>query len=207
MNGEDKPGGLLRYGIPNMKLEKQIIDRKIEIMKEEGIEFQIGCDVGKEIKPSEILKNYDRVVLACGASNPRDIKVPGRDAEGIYFAVDFLKSTTKALWANDMQLKDGTYISAKGKKVMVIGGGDTGNDCVGTSIRHGAKSVVQLEMMPKHRIRELHPIHGRNGRESARPIMASRRQSQFLVQIRVCIPQRSKNLSRIRKESCVRLFL
>ena len=146
---EDKPGGLLRYGIPNMKLEKQIIDRKIEIMKEEGIEFRTGCDVGKEIKPSEILKNYDRVVLACGASNPRDIKVPGRDAEGIYFAVDFLKSTTKALWANDMQLKDGTYISAKGKKVMVIGGGDTGNDCVGTSIRHGAKSVVQLEMMPK----------------------------------------------------------
>ena len=145
----DRVGGLLMYGIPNMKLEKQIIDRKIEIMKEEGIEFRTGCDVGKEIKPSEILKNYDRVVLACGASNPRDIKVPGRDAEGIYFAVDFLKSTTKALWANDMQLKDGTYISAKGKKVMVIGGGDTGNDCVGTSIRHGAKSVVQLEMMPK----------------------------------------------------------
>ena len=146
---DDRVGGLLMYGIPNMKLEKQIIDRKIEIMKEEGIEFRTGCDVGKEIKPSEILKNYDRVVLACGASNPRDIKVPGRDAEGIYFAVDFLKSTTKALWANDMQLKDGTYISAKGKKVMVIGGGDTGNDCVGTSIRHGAKSVVQLEMMPK----------------------------------------------------------
>ena len=77
-------------------------------MKEEGIEFRTGCDVGKEIKPSEILKNYDRVVLACGASNPRDIKVPGRDAEGIYFAVDFLKSTTKALWANDMQLKEMT---------------------------------------------------------------------------------------------------
>ena len=146
---EDKAGGLLRYGIPNMKLEKQIIDRKVAVLEEEGIEFRTGCNVGKDVKAAEILKEFDRVILACGASNPRDIKAPGRDAEGIYFAVDFLKSTTKALWANDMKLKDGTYISAKGKRVIVIGGGDTGNDCVGTSIRHGAKSVVQLEMMPK----------------------------------------------------------
>ena len=146
---EDKPGGLLRYGIPNMKLEKQYIDRKLKIMEEEGVEFRVNCNVGKDVKPAELLKEYDRIILACGASNPRDIKAPGRDAEGIYFAVDFLKSTTKALWANDMQLKDGTYISAKDKNVMVIGGGDTGNDCVGTSIRHGAKSVRQLEMMPK----------------------------------------------------------
>lgn len=146
---EDRPGGLLRYGIPNMKLEKQIIDRKLAVMEEEGVEFRTGCNIGKDIKPSQLLKEYDRVILACGASNPRDIKVPGRDAQGIYFAVDFLKSTTKALWANDMVLKDGTYISAKGKNVLVIGGGDTGNDCVGTAIRHGAKSVLQLEMMPK----------------------------------------------------------
>ena len=146
---EDKAGGLLRYGIPNMKLEKQIIDRKVAVLEEEGIEFRTGCNVGKDVKAAEILNEFDRVILACGASNPRDIKAPGRDAEGIYFAVDFLKSTTKALWANDMKLKDGTYISAKGKRVIVIGGGDTGNDCVGTSIRHGAKSVVQLEMMPK----------------------------------------------------------
>ena len=146
---EDKPGGLLRYGIPNMKLEKQYIDRKIKIMEEEGIEFRVSCNVGKDVKPAQLLKDYDRVVLACGASNPRDIKAPGREAEGIYFAVDFLKSTTKALWANNMELKDGDYISAKGKHVIVIGGGDTGNDCVGTSIRHGAKSVLQLEMMPK----------------------------------------------------------
>ena len=89
---EDKPGGLLRYGIPNMKLEKQIIDRKIAIMEEEGIIFQAGCNVGKDVKAADILKEYDRVILACGASNPRDIKVPGRDAQGIYFAVDFLKS-------------------------------------------------------------------------------------------------------------------
>ncbi|MBM6801356.1 glutamate synthase subunit beta [Mediterraneibacter glycyrrhizinilyticus] len=146
---EDKPGGLLRYGIPNMKLEKQYIDRKLKIMEEEGVEFRMNCNVGKDVKPAQLLKEYDRIVLACGASHPRDIKAPGRDAEGIYFAVDFLKSTTKALWSHDMQLKDGTYISAKGKNVIVIGGGDTGNDCVGTSIRHGAKSVLQLEMMPK----------------------------------------------------------
>ena len=146
---EDKPGGLLRYGIPNMKLEKQYIDRKLKIMEEEGVEFRVNCNVGKDVKAAQILKDYDRVILACGASHPRDIKAPGRDAEGIYFAVDFLKSTTKALWANDMQLKDGTYISAKGKHVIVIGGGDTGNDCVGTAIRHGAASVLQLEMMPK----------------------------------------------------------
>ena len=146
---EDKVGGLLRYGIQNMKLEKQVIEWKVAILEEEGVEFRTGCNVGKDVKAAQILKEYDRVVLACGASNPRDIKVPGRDAEGIYFAVDFLKSTTKALWANDMKLKEGTYISAKGKRVIVIGGGDTGNDCVGTSIRHGAKSVTQLEMMPK----------------------------------------------------------
>lgn len=146
---EDKIGGLLRYGIPNMKLEKQVIDRKVAVMEEEGVIFKTGCDVGKTVKASEILKNYDRVVLACGASNPRDIKVPGRDAKGIYFAVDFLKSTTKCLWNHGMKLKEGEYISAKGKKVMVIGGGDTGNDCVGTAVRHGAKSVLQVEMMPK----------------------------------------------------------
>ena len=155
---EDKIGGLLRYGIPNMKLEKQFIDRKIAIMEEEGVQFVTGCNIGKDKKAATLLKEFDRVVLCCGASNPRDIKVPGREAEGIYFAVDFLKSTTKALWKNakqnadgtyDLNLKDGTYISAKGKNVMVIGGGDTGNDCVGTSMRHGAKSVLQLEMMPK----------------------------------------------------------
>ena len=143
----DRVGGLLMYGIPNMKLEKHIIDRKIDIMKEEGIEFKTCADVGKNIKATDLLKEYDRIVLACGASNPRDIKVSGRDAEGIYFAVDFLTSTTKSLLDND--LKDGTYESANGKRVLIIGGGDTGNDCVGTSIRHGAKSVLQLEMMPK----------------------------------------------------------
>lgn len=144
---EDRVGGLLMYGIPNMKLEKHVIDRKVDIMKQEGIEFKCGVDVGKDVKASDLLKEFDRIILTCGASNPRDIKVKGRDAKGIYFAVDFLKSTTKALL--DGGLTDKNHISAKGKNVMVIGGGDTGNDCVGTSIRHGAKSVLQLEMMPK----------------------------------------------------------
>ena len=143
----DRVGGLLRYGIPNMKLEKQIIDRKIAVMEEEGITFKINVDVGKDIKPKELLAEYDAVILACGASNPRDIQAPGREAKGIYFAVDFLTSTTKSLWDNG--LKEGTFISAKDKDVIVIGGGDTGNDCVGTCMRHGCKSITQLEMMPK----------------------------------------------------------
>lgn len=143
----DRAGGLLMYGIPNMKLEKWVIERRVEMMEEEGVEFKLNADIGRDIKASELLYSYDAVILACGAENPRDIKAEGRDANGIYFAVDFLTSTTKSLLSTE--LKDGTYISAKGKNVLVIGGGDTGNDCVGTAVRHGCKSVVQLEMMPK----------------------------------------------------------
>lgn len=143
----DRVGGLLRYGIPNMKLEKHIIDRKIDVMKEEGVEFITNSNIGENVKAKKIMDEFDSVVLTCGSSNPRDINAPGRDAKGIYFAVDFLKATTKSLLDSDLQ--DGNFISAKGKNVLVIGGGDTGNDCVGTSIRHGCKSIVQLEMMPK----------------------------------------------------------
>ncbi len=143
----DRVGGLLMYGIPNMKLEKHIVERRINLMKAEGVTFVTGRNVGKDIPAEELLQQYDRVILACGASHPRDIRVPGREAQGIHFAVDFLTSTTKALLDNG--LTEGTYISAKDKNVLVIGGGDTGNDCVGTCVRHGAKSVLQLEMMPK----------------------------------------------------------
>ena len=143
----DRIGGLLRYGIPNMKLEKHIIDRKLNVMKDEGVEFVTEANIGQSIKAKKIMDDYDAVVLAVGASNPRDINAPGRDADGIYFAVDFLTATTKSLLESD--LTDGKYISAKDKNVIVIGGGDTGNDCVGTCIRHGCKSVTQLEMMPK----------------------------------------------------------
>ena len=135
------------YGIPNMKLEKHIVERKIKIMKEEGVTFITNCNVGVDVKPEQLLKEYDRVVLCCGAANPRDIKAPGRDAKGIYFAVDFLTATTKSLL--DSNFADKKFIPAEGKNVLVIGGGDTGNDCVGTSIRLGCKSVTQLEMMPK----------------------------------------------------------
>lgn len=143
----DRIGGLLRYGIPNMKLEKSVIDRRIRLMEEEGVKFITGTNVGVDITSEELLKKYDRVILACGASNPRDIKVPGRESRGIYFAVDFLKQVTKTLLDSDFSRVP--YELAKGKNVLVIGGGDTGNDCVGTSVRLGAKSVTQLEMMPK----------------------------------------------------------
>lgn len=143
----DRIGGLLRYGIPNMKLDKSVIDRRIKLMEEESVHFVTGVNVGVDIKAEELLKKFDRVLLTCGASNPRDIKVPGREAKGIYFAVDFLGRVTKELLDSDFAKTP--YELAKGKNVLVIGGGDTGNDCVGTAIRLGAKSVTQLEMMPK----------------------------------------------------------
>lgn len=141
---DDRLGGLLMYGIPNMKLDKKIIERRIELMKAEGIVFHPNVNVGVDITKKELLDEYDAIVLCCGARQPRDLNVINRDCEGIYFAVDYLSSTTKAL-LNDN--KD--YIDAKDKNVVVVGGGDTGNDCVATAIRHGCTSVVQLEIMPK----------------------------------------------------------
>ncbi|MCR5311638.1 MAG: glutamate synthase subunit beta [Lachnospiraceae bacterium] len=151
----DRPGGLLRYGIPNMKLDKRVLDRRIDLMKEAGVEFKCSVNVGKDLKGENILKEYDRVVLCCGASNPRDIKAPGRDARGIYFAVDFLKEVSRRLMDADydsgavINADDFSFGSLKGKSVVVIGGGDTGNDCVGTAVRLLAGNVTQLEMMPR----------------------------------------------------------
>ena len=141
----DRPGGLLMYGIPNMKLEKSVIERRINLMKEEGIVFKTGVNVGVDIKAEDLKKEFDAVVLCCGASHPRNINAPGREAKGIYFAVDFLTRATKHVL--NKSFKD--FYDAKDKNVIVIGGGDTGNDCVGTSIRMGCKSIMQLEMMPK----------------------------------------------------------
>ena len=141
----DHIGGLLMYGIPNMKLEKWVIERRQKILEEEGVTFIVNADVGRNVKAADLLKEYDSVILACGASNPRDIKAPGREAKGIYFAVDFLTRSTKHVLTGE---KEG-WVDTKGKNVLVIGGGDTGNDCVGTAVRQGAKSVVQVEMMPK----------------------------------------------------------
>ena len=143
---DDRVGGLLMYGIPNMKLEKWVIDRRVDILKEEGIEFVTGCNVGVDITAEELAARYDAVVLCCGAKQARDLTVPGRDADGVHFAVDYLTSVTRSLL--DSGLTDGKAVSAAGKNVLVIGGGDTGNDCVGTAIRQGCQNVVQLEMMP-----------------------------------------------------------
>lgn len=141
----DRPGGLLMYGIPNMKLEKTVIERKVNVLTEEGVVFKTGVNVGVDVKAKQLLEEFDRVILTCGASNPRDIKAPGREAKGIYFAVDYLTRVTKHVLNTEFT----DFVDAKGKNVLVIGGGDTGNDCVGSSIRQGAKSVVQLEMMPQ----------------------------------------------------------
>ena len=143
----DRAGGLLMYGIPNMKLEKRFIQRRVDLMVEEGVEFKFNVNVGKDITADELVEEYDAVIIACGSRNPRDIKAPGREGGDIHFAVDFLTSTTKKVLADKDE--DVDYISAKYKDVVVIGGGDTGNDCVGTCIRHGCKSVTQLEMMPQ----------------------------------------------------------
>lgn len=145
----DRVGGLLMYGIPNMKLEKRFVERRRELLSEEGVQFYTGVDIGRDADwtTDRLLKEFDRIVLACGAAQSRDIQAPGRDAAGIYFAVDYLSATTKALL--DSNFKDTHKAEASGKNVIVIGGGDTGNDCVGTVLRQGARSVVQLEMMPK----------------------------------------------------------
>lgn len=144
---EDRIGGLLMYGIPNMKLEKTVIDRRVNLLIEEGIEFITKSNVGKDYPVRKVLNDYDAVILATGSSKPRDLKEEGRELKGIYYAVDFLKSNTKSLL--DSNFEDKKYISATDKNVIVIGGGDTGTDCVATSLRHGAKSITQLEIMGK----------------------------------------------------------
>ena len=142
---ESRPGGLLMFGIPNMKLDKSIVERRVKLMEAEGIEFKTNVIVGVDISADEIVNSYDAVILCCGSKTPRDLNVPGRDANGVYFAVDYLTDTTKKVIGE----KSDYSVNAKGKNVIIVGGGDTGNDCVGTSIRQGCKSVTQLEMMAK----------------------------------------------------------
>jgi glutamate synthase (NADPH/NADH) small chain len=144
---EDRAGGLLMYGIPNMKLEKEIVERRVKLMAAEGVEFRTGTDVGRDVEAKALLEAYDVVLLCCGAKKPRDLAAGNREMKGVHFAVDFLGAATKSLL--DSGFKDGRQISAKGKQVVIVGGGDTGNDCVGTSIRQGCKSVTQIEMMPR----------------------------------------------------------
>lgn len=140
---DDAPGGLLMYGIPNMKLDKGVIRRRLDLMEREGVRFVTNADIGRDISADDLMNECDAVLLACGASQPRDLSIPGRDASGVFFAVDFLKAATKSL------LTGSAPISAAGKHVIIVGGGDTGNDCVGISIRQGAASVKQIEMLPE----------------------------------------------------------
>jgi len=135
------------YGIPNMKLDKSLVERRVKIMAEEGVTFSTGIEVGRDYPAESLLKKYDAVVLCGGATKPRDLNIEGRNLKGILFAVDFLKANTKSLL--DSNLADDNYISSKDKDVVVIGGGDTGTDCAATAIRHQCKSIVQLEIMPE----------------------------------------------------------
>lgn len=143
----DRPGGLLMYGIPNMKLDKKVVQRRLELMKESGVQFITNTEVGKDVPVKHLMEEYDAVVLCNGATNARKLNVEGGTLKGVHLAVDFLKANTKSLL--DSNLQDGNYISAKDKNVIVIGGGDTGTDCVGTSLRHGCNSVFQFEIMPE----------------------------------------------------------
>jgi glutamate synthase (NADPH/NADH) small chain len=142
---DDEPGGLLRYGIPDFKLEKWVIDRRINIMKEEGVEIKCSANVGVNISINDLLREYHAIILAGGSTIARDLEIPGRDLKGIHFAMDFLKQQNKKISGKVVTEE---VISATGKNVVVIGGGDTGSDCVGTSNRQKASSVTQFELMP-----------------------------------------------------------
>ena len=143
----DRPGGLLTYGIPNMKLDKEkVVMRRIKVLEQEGIKFVCDCDVGKTLPARQLLDEFDAVVLCTGATKPRDLPVEGRQLKGIHFAMDFLTANTQSLLDGH---RNGDYISAAGKDVIIIGGGDTGTDCVGTSMRHGCRSLVQIEILPQ----------------------------------------------------------
>lgn len=143
----DRIGGLLMYGIPNMKLDKKVVQRRVDLMQAEGVRFVTNTEIGKDYPAEKLKQEFDAVVLCGGATKPRDLPIEGRTLKGIHFAMEFLHANTKSLL--DSHLQDNAYISAQGKDVVVIGGGDTGTDCVATSIRHGCKTVTQLEIMPE----------------------------------------------------------
>jgi glutamate synthase (NADPH/NADH) small chain len=147
MEKQDKIGGLLRYGIPDFKLNKKLIDRRMSQMRTEGVEFRTCTHVGVDVSVAQLRADYDAIVLAGGSELPRDLTIPGRDIPGVHFAMDFLRTNSKRV--QGVFVPDEQFISAEGKNVLVIGGGDTGSDCIGTSNRHGAKSVTQIEIMPQ----------------------------------------------------------
>ena len=144
---DDRIGGLLMYGIPNMKLDKRIVQRRIDLMAAEGVQFVTSTEVGKDVPAAHLREEFDAIALCGGATKPRDLPIEGRELKGVHFAMEFLYANTKSLL--DSELKDGNYISAKDKDVIVIGGGDTGTDCVGTTMRHGCRSLTQFEILPQ----------------------------------------------------------
>ena len=143
----DRIGGLLMYGIPNMKLDKKVVQRRIDLMAAEGVKFVPNAHVGVDVSAAKLKTEFDAIVICTGATKPRDLPVPGRELKGIYMAMEFLHANTKSLL--DSQHRDGCFISAKDKHVVVVGGGDTGTDCVGTAMRHGCKSLTQVEILPR----------------------------------------------------------
>ena len=147
---DDRIGGLLMYGIPNMKLDKSVVERRIAQVRDEGVQFVTNANVGVDVSIADLRATHDALLLAVGATRPRDLPIPGRDLAGVHFAMDFLTQSTKSLLdEREVPPSDGRYIDAKGKNVIVIGGGDTGTDCIGTAMRHGAASVVNFELLPK----------------------------------------------------------
>ena len=144
---EDRIGGLLMYGIPNMKLDKQaVVDRRIELMRAEGIHFETGAHVGVNVDAQELQERHDALLLACGATVPRDLPIPGRELKGIHFAMDFLTENTRSLLDGSPSAR---FLSAENRRVVVIGGGDTGTDCIGTSLRHGCTGLVNFELLDR----------------------------------------------------------
>ncbi len=143
----DRVGGLLMYGIPNMKLEKPVVQRRVDLMSAEGVEFQVNTEIGRDVSASQLRNDFDAVVLCVGATRPRDLPIPGRELSGVHFAMEFLHANTRSLL--DSKHGDGNFIDANGKNVIVIGGGDTGTDCIGTSMRQGCSNLVNFEIVPR----------------------------------------------------------
>ena len=141
----DRIGGLLMYGIPNMKLDKQVVNRRVDLLRKSGIRFETNADVGKNVDAAKLRESHDALLLTTGATNPRDLKIPGRELKGVHFAMEYLTANTKSLL--DSNLEDRKFIDGKGKRVIVIGGGDTGADCIGTALRHGCSSLINLELL------------------------------------------------------------
>jgi len=190
----DRIGGLLMYGIPNMKLDKRIVvERRVKLMEDEGVKFVTNADIGVTHDAGELKRQFDAIILATGATKPRDLPMPGRNLKGVYFAMEFLTTNTKSLL--DSNHADGNFINAQGKDVIVIGGGDTGNDCIGTSMRHDCRSLVNFELLPQPPPAAPRTTPGRSGRGFSAPTTATRRRRPRSAATRANSPSSPRNSS------------